>query len=99
MLYSLPALIKSFRHSGLEAFFLTGNKAGIQAPHSSRLRRQLSQLNAARAPRDMNVPSWKFHPLVGKRTGEFAVSVSANWRLVFRFEDGDAILVNYEDFH
>lgn len=47
----------------------------------------------------MNVPGWKFHPLAGKRAGEFAVSVSGNWRLVFRFEDGDAILVNYEDYH
>jgi toxin HigB-1 len=92
-------VIKSFRHSGLESFFRTGSKAGIQAAHAARLRRQLSRLDAAKAAQDMNLPGWKLHRLTGNRSGEYVVAVSGNWRLVFRFEDGDAILVNYEDYH
>ena len=56
-------MIKSFRHKGLKRFFETGSKAGIQAAHAAKLSRQLSRLNQAKAPGDMNVPGWKLHPL------------------------------------
>jgi addiction module HigA family antidote len=56
-------MIKSFRHKGLKRFFETGSKAGIQAAHAAKLSRQLSRLNQAKAPGDMNIPGWKLHPL------------------------------------
>jgi toxin HigB-1 len=92
-------VIKSFAHKGLEAFFLTGSKAGIQAAHAARLRRQLAQLDQAAAPRDMNVPGWKLHPLKGDLAGHWAVSVSGNWRMTFTFDGPDAAIVDYQDYH
>jgi len=92
-------MIKTFAHKGIEAFFRKGTKAGIQAAHAARLARQLAQLNQALAPRDMNLPGWRLHPLLGGLDGHWAVTVSGNWRLTFRFDDGDAILVDYQDYH
>lgn len=92
-------MIKTFAHKGIEAFFRKGTKAGIQAAHAPRLSRQLTQLNHSHAPRDLNLPGWKLHPLSGGLEGHWAVSVSGNWRLTFRFDDGDAILVDYQDYH
>ena len=92
-------MIKSFSHKGLEAFFLKGSKAGIQAAHAPELGRQLAQLDQAAKPEDMNLPGWSLHPLKGDLAGHWAVSVDGNWRLTFKFEDGDAILVDYQDYH
>jgi proteic killer suppression protein len=92
-------MIKSFTHKGIEAFFRKGTKAGIQAMDANRLGRQLAQLNQSQAPKDMNLPGWKLHALSGALNGHWAVSVSGNWRLTFRFDDGDAILVDYQDYH
>lgn len=92
-------MIKTFAHKGIEAFFRKGTKAGIQAAHAARLARQLAQLNQALAPQDMNLPGWRLHPLSGGLDGHWAVTVSGNWRLTFRFDDGDAILVDYQDYH
>ena len=66
---------------GVERFFRTGSKAGIQAAHAPRLARQLAALNVARQPSDMNVPGWGLHPLKGKLSNHWSVSVSGNWRL------------------
>ena len=92
-------MIRSFRHKGVELFFLTGSKAKIQPSHAERLRKQLFVLNNARGPKDMNAPGWKLHPLRGSLEGHWAVSVSGNWRLTFMFEGQDAILVDYQDYH
>lgn len=92
-------MIKTFAHKGIEAFFRRGTKAGIQAVHAARLARQLAQLNQAQAARDMNLPGWRLHPLSGGLDGHWAVTVSDNWRLTFRFDNGDAILVDYQDYH
>lgn len=92
-------MIKSFRHCGLESFFLTGSKAGIQPKHAARLRLQLGQLDAAFVPSDMDRPGWRFHPLKGALQGYFAVWVDENWRLTFTFEDGHAEIVDYQDYH
>lgn len=93
------SMIKSFTHKGIKAFFETGTKAGIQAAHASRLRLQLAALNRAKAPTDMAVPSWKLHSLKGNLTGHWAITVNGNWRITFRFENGDALLVDYHDYH
>ncbi|WP_415257603.1 type II toxin-antitoxin system RelE/ParE family toxin [Thauera phenylacetica] len=92
-------MIKSFEHKGLQAFFETGSKAGIQPHHAPKLARQLARLNAAKVPEDMNLPGWRLHPLVGSLTGHYSVSVNGNWRLTFRFDGGDAVLVDYQDYH
>ena len=92
-------MIKTFRHKGLERFFQTGSKAGIQPTHAKRLRAQLGRLDAASGPDDMNLPGWKFHALRGDLAGHFAVTVNKNWRLTFTFEGEDAVLVDYHDYH
>ena len=96
--YSKP-MIKSFRHRGLERYFTRGSKAGIQAAHEKRLRLILARLNASSSPRDMNLPGLRLHELTGDRKGTWSVSVSGNWRITFRFEGDDAIVVDYEDYH
>lgn len=92
-------MIRSFRHKGLEAFFRTGTKAGIQPAHADKLRRQLSALEFARRPDDMNAPGWRLHALKGELRGFHSVTVNGNWRLVFRFQNADAELVDYLDYH
>lgn len=91
--------IKNFQHKGLEQFFLTGSKAGIQPAHAAKLGRQLFVLHRAKAPLEMDQPGWKLHSLKGDLAGQFAVSVNGNWRLTFAFEGQDAVLVSYQDYH
>ena len=92
-------MIRSFSHKGIEKFFRQGSKSGIQAAHLAKLSRQLARLNLARDIVDMNVPGWKLHKLKGSLSGHWAVSVSGNWRLVFKLIDGDALDVDYNDYH
>ena len=92
-------MIRRFEHKGLQAFFETGSKAGIQPHHAPKLARLLARLHAAKVPEDMNVPGWRLHPLVGSLAGHYSVFVNGNWRLTFRFDDGDAVLVDYQDYH
>jgi proteic killer suppression protein len=92
-------MIKSFRHKGIQRFFETGSKAGIQAQHAGKLRIMLTRLNVAKAPSDMNAAGWKLHPLKDDLAGHWAVWVSGNWRLTFKFEGEDAVLVDYQDYH
>jgi proteic killer suppression protein len=92
-------VIKSFRHSGVERFFLTGSKAGIQPSHANKLNLQLTVLNRARKPEDMAMPGWNLHLLSGDLKGHWSVKVNGNWRLTFRFDGEDVILVDYQDYH
>jgi proteic killer suppression protein len=92
-------MIKGFKHKGLERFFVSGSKAGIQAKHADRLRLILARLHAASEPEDMNLPGLFLHPLSGDRKGTWSVRVSGNWRVTFVFEAGDAYVVDYEDYH
>jgi toxin HigB-1 len=92
-------VIRSFRHRGLERFFRAGSKAGIQPKHVEKLRVQLFALDNARGPQDMNAPAWRLHSLAGALKDHWAISVSGNWRITFKFEDEDAILVDYQDYH
>ena len=92
-------MIRSFKHKGLARFFETGSKSGIQAQHADRLRLILGRLSAASAPEDMGLPGLRLHPLRGPRKGTWAVWVSGNWRITFRFVERDAEVVDYEDYH
>lgn len=92
-------MIVSFAHKGLEQFYLTGSVAGIQAIHAKRLRLILTILDAAITVKDIDAPTLKLHRLKGDRKDLWAVTVQANWRVTFRFEAGNAEIVNYEDYH
>ena len=92
-------MIRSFRHAGIEKFFKTGSKAGIQPKHAEKLSVQLFALSRSRSPQDMNAPGWELHPLAGGLRDHWAIKVNGNWRLTFSFEDEDAILVDYQDYH
>lgn len=89
-------MIKSFLHKGLEAFYLTSSKAGIQPHHAKRLRLQLTMLDKANQPKDMNAPGWKLHQL---SNGHWSIWVNGNWRMTFFFEGEDVVLVDYQDYH
>jgi toxin HigB-1 len=90
---------RSFRHKGVQRFFETGSKAGIQAKHAVRLALQLDVLDDAIGVEDMRFPGWKCHALRDELEGFWAVSVSGNWRLTFTFEGKNAVLVDYQDYH
>ena len=92
-------MIKSIRHKGLRKFYETGSASGIQARHAGRLRMQLAALDTSQAIDDMDVPGFRLHALKGKLRGRWAISVSGNWRITFEFRDGNAYLLDYEDYH
>jgi proteic killer suppression protein len=92
-------VIRSFRHAGLERFFSTGSKAGIQPAHAKRLRLQLTALDAATCPGDIKPPGWRLHPLQGQSEGHWSIEVNGNWRLTFAFEDTHVVLLDYVDYH
>ena len=92
-------MIKTFRHKGLQAFFISGSLSGIQPHHAVRLRRQLVRLDLAEQADDMNVPGWGLHSLSGNLAGHYSVTVNGNWRVTFTFEGEDAVLVDYQDYH
>jgi proteic killer suppression protein len=92
-------MIKSFQHKGIEKFFKTGSKAGIQPGHAEKLRDRLFVLNNASKPSDMALPGWDFHPLSHDLKGHYAVKIDRMWRLTFAFEETNAILVDYQDYH
>lgn len=92
-------MIKNFRHKGLERLFTTGSKKGIQSKHATRLRQILFRLHFSEKTEDMNFPGSDLHQLKGKLKGYYAVKVSGNWRINFRFQDGHASEVDYDDYH
>ena len=91
--------IKSFKHSGLQAYFEKDSKAGIRPEHAKRLTPILTALSAAAKPSDMNVPGWRLHELKPNQPGVWSVTVSGNWRVTFKFESGDVVVVDYLDYH
>jgi proteic killer suppression protein len=92
-------MIVSFRHKGLEALFSAGSKRGIPPQYAQKLTDILDQLDAAQEVHDMAYPGADLHPLKGDLVGYWAVKVSGNWRVIFRFADGNASDVDYVDYH
>ena len=92
-------MIRSFRHKGLERFFITGSKSGIQPEHAEKIARILDRLDASVSPSDMNLPGYRLHELKGQQIGIWSVTVDANWRITFRFVGQDVFLVDYRDYH
>ena len=93
------AVIKSFKHKGLQRFFEIGSLAGIQPNHAARLRMQLAALDTAQTIDDMSLPGFRLHALKGEQIGIWSITVSGNWRITFEFVNGNAYVVNYEDYH
>ena len=83
----------------LRSFSLQVARQAFSRSTAARIQEQLSVLNVAKRPEQMNVPGWDLHPLKGDLGGHWSVKVSGNWRLTFRFEGDDAILVDYQDYH
>lgn len=92
-------MIGSFRHKGLERYFLKGVTSGIQSSHAKRLGLILGRFHVSTEPRDMNLPGLHLHQLKGKEKGRWSVRVSGNWRVIFTFVGPDAFDVDYEDYH
>jgi proteic killer suppression protein len=92
-------VIKSFRHKGLRKLFETGSFAGVQPNHAKRLRLQLSALDSAQTIDDMEIPGFRLHPLKGELAGRWSITVNGNWRVTFEFREGNAYVLDYEDYH
>jgi proteic killer suppression protein len=92
-------MIKSFKHKGLEKFYESGSTRGIQANHAKKLRLELAALDTAHSIDDLDIPGYRLHQLTGDRKGIWTITVNANWRLTFEFEEGNVYILNYEDYH
>ncbi|MBI5815245.1 MAG: type II toxin-antitoxin system RelE/ParE family toxin [Nitrospinae bacterium] len=92
-------MVRAFRHNGLKELYESGRSAKIAQDHASKLKRILTALDRSAGPEGMNIPGFRLHPLKGTMKGHYAVSVSGNWRVTFRFEDGHATEVDYIDYH
>ncbi|MDO8954838.1 MAG: type II toxin-antitoxin system RelE/ParE family toxin [Gammaproteobacteria bacterium] len=92
-------MIKSWKHKGLRQFYETGSKAGINSEHVRRLTVILQLLNAAEEPDALNLPGLSFHKLTGQRKEHYSVRVNGNWRVIYKFDNKDAVLVDYLDYH
>ena len=92
-------MIKSFIHKGLKKFYETGNTAGINSAHSNRIKIRLVALDTATNVKDMDLPGFRLHSLSGKLKDLWAIDVNKAWRITFKFENGAAYIVNYENYH
>ena len=92
-------MIRTFRHKGLKRLFEHDNGRGVRADQTRRIRDVLAHLDEARRPSDLDLPGYRLHPLRGELKGHWSVTVSGNWRIVFRFDDGDALDVDLIDYH
>jgi proteic killer suppression protein len=92
-------LIKTFKHKGLRNLFENDDRSGVQPKHAEKLLDILDRLDAAIDIEDMRYPASKLHQLKGNRKSEWSIPISGNWRVTFEFENGNAYVVNYEDYH
>jgi proteic killer suppression protein len=92
-------VIRSIRHKGLKRLYEDDDPRGVIGEHAAKLRDILVRLDAAATPADLDLPGFRLHPLKGEFKGLWAVTVRANWRVVFRFAEGDALDVDYIDYH
>ena len=92
-------MIKSFKHKGLKKLFAKGDTSGVLQNHVTKLRHILIRLDSAYDIQDMGYPGSNLHPLTGNLKGQWAVNVSGNWRVFFEFKNGNAYIINYDDYH
>ncbi len=89
----------TFRHKGLKRLFENDNPSGVRADQARRIAGVLAHLDKTQHPSDLDLPGYRLHPLLGELKGNWSVTVSANWRIVFRFEVGNALDVDLLDYH
>jgi proteic killer suppression protein len=92
-------MIRRFRHRGLRRFYENDDRSAVNAEHADKIARILARLKRSSKPADMDLPGFRLHPLKGALAGFWAVTIRANWRIVFRFEDGDVSDVDLVDYH
>ena len=92
-------MIQNFKHKGLKQLFESGIAKGVNPKHAKRLMNILALLETAETTDDMDLPGLKLHQLKGKRKETWAVTVSGNWRTTFKIQNGDALDIDYEDYH
>ena len=92
-------MIRSIRHKGLKRLYQDDDPRGVTREHAAKLRDILARLDAAGTVSDMDLPGFRLHPLKGELKGLWAVTVHANWRVIFRFAEGEALDVDYVDYH
>ncbi|MEE3350113.1 MAG: type II toxin-antitoxin system RelE/ParE family toxin [Candidatus Gastranaerophilaceae bacterium] len=94
-------MIKSFKHKGLEIFYTTGSTKGIQAIHAAKLSRILLALDSLTSINDLSSPSYRLHRLKGNMQNLWAVTVQANWRITFEYDENskNVYIVDYQDYH
>lgn len=92
-------MIKSFKHKGLERYFTSGDSKGLPAHNLPRISRMLDAIDEAIQVKELDVPGWFLHPLKGAKKNLYSLRVSGNWRMTFEFVDGDAYILNLEDYH
>jgi toxin HigB-1 len=92
-------MIRTFKHDGLMRFFETGKPKGLSSDMAKKIQIRLNVLNRARELKDVALPGFSFHPLKGDRQGQYALNVTGNYRMTFRFESGDVLDLNLEDYH
>lgn len=92
-------MIKSFKHKGLERLFTKGGASGVQAAYAPRIILILDAVDAAEQVNELDLPGFRLHRLKGDKRNLWSVRVSANWRITFEFENGDAYILDLEDYH
>jgi proteic killer suppression protein len=92
-------MIKSFKHKGLERLFTKGSASGVQADYAPRIVLMLDAIDAAEQVGELDMPGFRLHRLKGDKRNLWSVRVSANWRITFEFENGDAYILDLEDYH
>jgi proteic killer suppression protein len=92
-------VIKNFRHKGLKKLYGTGSRRGVKPEHANRLRMILARPDASLSPQDMDLPGLNLYSLKGKYKDYWAVSVSGHWRVILRFDDNNAVDIDYLDYH
>lgn len=92
-------MILSFRHKGLRLYFLTGKTSGIAYAHAAKLRHILARLEICTNPQQMDLPGLKFHALKGRERDYYSLTISGNWRVIFKFDGQNVTDVDYLDYH
>lgn len=92
-------MIKSFKHKGLERLWSLGDERAFNSQDVKRIANRLEFIHRARSVEEINLPGFRLHALKGDRKGVYSITVRANYRITFEFRDGDAYILNYEDYH
>jgi proteic killer suppression protein len=92
-------VIRRFRHRGLRRLYEDDDRREVNQQHADKIARMLARLDVATRPEQLDLPGFRLHPLKGELAGYWSITVSANWRIIFRFEEGDATDVDLVDYH